>query len=131
MSFTELSSATREVPHVRGRYLADSAAMTAVLGPDAFDDLHEFVRVQVAAGYASLEEIVDEAVEVFADETLDPAGLRAAAHAIADRALTAHLAEQAGWPSPTDCDRLDAAFAELADAGILARQHFSCCGVCG
>jgi hypothetical protein len=105
--------------------------MAAVLGPDAFDDVHEFVRVQVAAGYASLDEIVEEAVEVFLDETFDPAGLRAAAQAIADRALAAHLAEQASWPSPTDCDRLDAAFAELGRAGILARQHFSCCGTCG
>lgn len=105
--------------------------MTAVLGPDAFDDLHEFVRVQVAAGYATVDEIVDEAVEVFLDETFDPAGLRTAARAIADRALDAHLAEQAGWPHPTDCDRLDAAFAELTGTGILARQHFSCCGTCG
>src|SRR5262245_47455663 len=105
--------------------------MTAVLGPDAFDDLHEFVRVQVTAGYANVDEIVDEAVEVFLDETLDPDGLRFAARAIADRAVAAHLAEQVGWPSPTDCDRLDAAFVELAADGILARQHFSCCGVCG
>jgi hypothetical protein len=105
--------------------------MTAVLGPDAFDDLHDFIEVQVAAGYASLDEIVDEAVEVFGDETLDPAGLRTAARAVADRALAAHLAEQVTWPELTDCDRLDAAFAELAGAGILARQHFSCCGTCG
>ncbi|MGE5830625.1 MAG: DUF6891 domain-containing protein, partial [Micromonosporaceae bacterium] len=70
-------------------------------------------------------------VEVFLDETLDPDGLRAAARVITDRALAAHLAEQSGWSHPTDCDRLDAAFADLAAAGILARQHFSCCGTCG
>jgi len=105
--------------------------MTSVLGPDAFDDLHDFIQVQVAAGYASLDEIVDEAVEVFLDETLDPAGLRLAARAVADRALAAHFAEQVTWPAMTDCDRLDAAFAELAGVGILARQHFSCCGTCG
>jgi hypothetical protein len=105
--------------------------MTAVLGPDAFDELHEFVRVQVAAGYTSPDTIVDDAVEAFLDETFDPGGLRVAARAIADQALAAHQAEQASWPSPTDCDRIDAAFAELAGAGILACQHFSCCGTCG
>jgi hypothetical protein len=57
--------------------------------------------------------------------------VRGAARVVGERAVTAHLAEQAGWPATTDNDRLDAAFAELDRAGILARQHFSCCGTCG
>ena len=45
--------------------------------------------------------------------------------------LAAHRAEQAGWESPTDCDRLDEAFATLNRLGIVARQDFSCCTPCG
>ena len=105
--------------------------MTSALSAEDFDDLHDFIKVQVAAGYAPVDEIIDDAVEVFADATTDPAALRGAARAVAGRALSAHVAEQSAWPATTDCDRLDAAFAELDQAGIVARQHFSCCGTCG
>jgi hypothetical protein len=96
-----------------------------------FDDLHDFVQVQVAAGYLPVGAIVDEAVEIFADLMVDPASVRSAALIVAQRAFAAHHTEQAHWPEVTDCDRLDAAFAELDSAGVVARQHFSCCGTCG
>jgi hypothetical protein len=105
--------------------------MTSALSSEDFDDLHEFIRVQVAAGYAPINDIVDEAVDVFADTALNPAAIRGAAQAIADQALAAHRTDQEAWPETTDCDRLDAAFADLDMAGIVARQHFSCCGTCG
>jgi hypothetical protein len=105
--------------------------MTSPLSAEDFDDLHDFIKVQVAAGFAPIDEIVDEAVEVFTDTTGDANALRGAALAVTERALLAHVAEQANWFGPTDCDRLDAAFAELDRAGIVARQHFSCCGTCG
>ena len=34
-------------------------------------------------------------------------------------------------PSPTDHDRLDDAFFTLDEAGIVARQDFTCCASCG
>jgi hypothetical protein len=105
--------------------------MTSPLRAEDFDDLHDFIKVQVAAGYAPVDEIIDDAVEVFADATTDLPALRVAARAVAGRALSAHIAEQLSWPATTDCDRLDAAFAELDRSGIVARQHFSCCGTCG
>jgi hypothetical protein len=105
--------------------------MVSGLSAEDFDELHDFIKVQVAAGYSPLAEIVDDAVEVFADTTADPTALRTAARAVAEQALSAHLDTQAGWPMTTDCDRLDAAFAELDKVGIVARQHFTCCGTCG
>ncbi|MBX3064650.1 MAG: hypothetical protein KF726_16835 [Anaerolineae bacterium] len=49
--------------------------------------------------------------------------------------VTQHIAEyereQATWEYPTDCDRLDNAFEEFNQKGIVARQNFSCCGTCG
>jgi hypothetical protein len=105
--------------------------MNVALDPQDLDDLRDFIRVQVAAGFAPLDEMVDEAVDVFADTTLPQASLRAAATVIAEKAIAEHLAQQKSWTAPTDCDRLDAAFAALDAAGIVARQHFSCCGSCG
>src|SRR5262245_26167777 len=96
-----------------------------------FDDLHEFVQLQVTAGYLSTAAIVDEAVDIFADLVIDPASARAAAAAVADRAVAAHREAQAGWAPVTDCDRLDAAFTELDHVGVLARQHYRCCATCG
>ncbi len=101
------------------------------LSREDFDDLHDFIRTHVAAGYRTDEEIVNDAVELFAENGAGPAAILTAARAIADQAAAAHADVQASWTGPTDCDRLDAAFAELELAGILARQHYSCCGSCG
>jgi hypothetical protein len=105
--------------------------MTVALDQADLDDLQDFIRVQVAAGYSPISAVVDEAVDVFADNTLPAGAVRAAAAAIAETALTAHLAEQESWPQTTDCDRLDAAFAALDGVGVVVRQHFTCCGSCG
>jgi hypothetical protein len=101
------------------------------LSREDFDDLHEFIQTHVAAGYATDEQIVADAVEVFAENGASPTAVLTAAQAIADQASAAHRDAQTGWDTTTDCDRLDAAFAELEGAGIFARQHFSCCGTCG
>lgn len=103
----------------------------APLAPQDLADLRDFIRLQVAAGYSPVADLVDEAVDVFSDTTLAPAALRQAASSIAAEAVAAHVAEQGTWPDITDCDRLDAAFAALDASGIVARQNFSCCGACG
>jgi len=107
-----------------------SPDQSATLTPQDINDLRDFIRVQVAAGYAPLAVIVEEAVDAFSD-SLPADAVRQAATSLADAALAEHLAEQATWPETTDCDRLDAAFAALEAAGIVARQHFTCCGACG
>ncbi len=48
-----------------------------------------------------------------------------------DVAIQHQLKVQADWPEVTECDRLDAAFAKLEAAGIVARQDFACCQNCG
>lgn len=105
--------------------------MPSALNAEDFDDLHDFIKVQIAAGYTPAEDIVADAVEVFADIAVDPTALREAARAVVDLATREHAQAQLDWPATTDCDRLDAAFADLESAGIVARQHFSCCGTCG
>jgi hypothetical protein len=105
--------------------------MPSPLTPEDFDDLHDFIRTQVAAGYDPLDEIIDEAAALFIDAGLDADAVHQAARTVTDQVLSAHLADQASWPEPTDNDRLDAAFAELDGDGILTRQHFACCETCG
>lgn len=83
-------------------------------------ELAEHVRVQLAIGHHDVDAIVEEAIEIFG---VDEAAVRA----LVDAAVTA----REGWPAVTDCDRLDAAFAELERSGIRARQHFACCASCG
>lgn len=103
----------------------------ADLDAQDLEDLRDFIRIQVAAGYAPIAIVVEEAVDAFSDTSLPPAAVRRAAWSLAQEAVAAHHAEQAAWPEVTDCDRLDAAFATLEASGIVARQHFSCCGTCG
>ena len=97
-------------------------------------ELRSFIAYRVREGFESEAEIVENAVS-YAQETLgdndgDNDGQREVERLTAEL-LAAHRAEQANWESPTDCDRLDKAFATLNRAGIVARQDFSCCTPCG
>ena len=94
------------------------------------DEIHGYIRRDIATGFESPDEIVDSVVELLSDEA-DSAVLRPYARRMAGEVLAEQLAEQATWPEVTDCDRLDAAFAGLEEGGIVCRQHFSCCGTCG
>src|SRR5690348_7266355 len=103
----------------------------STLEPGDLDDLREYLRVQVSAGFDPLPVVIDGAVDVFADTTLSPEDLRGAATAIADQLVAAQLTDQSSWPQVTDNDRLDSAFATLDLGGIVARQNFRCCQTCG
>jgi hypothetical protein len=104
--------------------------MTSCDLPAILDAMHSSIQHDVAAGFQTLDEIVNSAVERFEDEA-DAAILRPHAQRMVPEILETHLREQATWSTPTDCDRLDAAFAALEQVGIVCRQHFSCCGSCG
>lgn len=94
---------------------------------DVMDELREAVRTELRTGFTPAGEVVDAAMEYLeAEERLRPA----VEHLL--RVESAALrAEQAAWPATTDCDRLDAAFRDLEQRGIVARQNFSCCQTCG
>ena len=97
---------------------------------DLLEDLRDEVRREVAAGFENREGIVEKAVAAYED-VADRSFLEIEARRLADEALAEHRDEQRAWPAQTDCDRLDAAFAALDKAGIVARQNFTCCGTCG
>lgn len=60
----------------------------------------------------------------------DPDALRPHAERLFKEIIAQQLREQATWPTITDCDRFDAAFAALEASGIVCRHNFSCCGTC-
>jgi hypothetical protein len=104
--------------------------MSADLSADLLSELRSYVRRGVRAGFASVAEIPDAAVEYLRDDAA-PEALRPYAEQYTAEALVALSEEQETWPEVTDCDRLDAAFAALETVGIVARQNFSCCQNCG
>jgi len=101
-----------------------------MLTDETWSNVTEYIRNKVAAGFDRPDEIAQSAADVFSDEA-SPLELEAFAKTEVPRVIEEHLRAEMDWPSPTDCDRLDAAFAELEANGIVARQDFSCCGNCG
>lgn len=93
-------------------------------------EMQVYIDGLVTGGFYSAEEIVEDVPDIFRDEA-DIELLRAPAEELTREAIEKHLREQQSWPAVTDCDRLDAAFAELEERGIISRQNFSCCGTCG
>jgi len=94
------------------------------------NEMHGSIRLQVAAGFDTLDDIVVNTVEALSDD-YDPVVLVSYAQQIATQVLKDHLDEQALWNAVTDCDRLDRSFAALDQVGIVCQQNFSCCGSCG
>lgn len=93
-------------------------------------DVRAFIDREVAGGFCDEDEILVSAMEVFAEE-MEASALRTAAQQMLRSALAAHRAAAREWPTHTDCDKLDAAFAALEADGVIARQNFTCCGTCG
>lgn len=84
----------------------------------------DYVRRTIAGGFHSPAWIADMAQALFEVEEGEATALVASA-------VVAHDRERATWTGPTDCERLDAAFAALGRAGIVARHGFACCNRCG
>ena len=96
----------------------------------AVEEAKAYIHRDVAAGFESEDHILRNTLEVLSDQC-EADLLRPHVKRLLREATRSHHREQASWPARTDCDRLDAAFAELESQGIVARQHFACCGNCG
>ncbi|MEV5974790.1 hypothetical protein [Streptomyces sp. NPDC051921] len=94
------------------------------------EQLEERVREQLRCGYQDRSRLTRTAQEeVFSPEEYPVS--REQAEALVDRLWLERVEEMAGWEGTTDPERITAAFAALDAAGIVAREHFTCCRNCG
>ncbi|WP_370409504.1 hypothetical protein [Streptomyces fradiae] len=100
------------------------------LGEDERAELERRVREVLVGGYASRAELAELAEDYLVTGDRRPVS-REQAQALADRLWLERVAEQATWQGETDPERLSRAFAALEDAGITARENFTCCRGCG
>lgn len=97
---------------------------------DLEEEIKEMVSRKVKEGFDTYEEIVECVTECIEDEHPEPP-VRPIVERFARESLALHMKEQSTWSLPTDCDRLDKAFEDLEENGIVARQNFTCCQTCG
>ncbi|MGW1540080.1 DUF6891 domain-containing protein [Streptomyces sp. NPDC002309] len=100
------------------------------LDSDEREVLETHVREVLVGGYASRAELAELAEEYLVTDDRRPVS-REQAEALADRMWLERVAEQAEWQGETDPERLTRAFNALQEAGITARENFTCCRSCG
>ncbi|MFI9272184.1 DUF6891 domain-containing protein [Kitasatospora sp. NPDC052896] len=94
------------------------------------EELERHVREVLVGGYASRAELTELAEEYLVSEDRRPVSSEQA-RALADRMWLERVAEQAEWRGETDPERLTRAFIALQEAGVTARENFTCCRNCG
>jgi hypothetical protein len=97
---------------------------------EVLDNLRQHIAEQITEGFCTREEIIDEAA-AYAEDEFERVDLDSFIEMTANELFEMQYQVQATWEYPTDCDRLDMAFADLDAAGIVARQNFTCCQTCG
>jgi hypothetical protein len=99
--------------------------------PEVAARAERYVRDMLRDGYLGIEEMIRETVYLMTGpqdaSPLSPAQARV----VVERLWLEQVDEQETWTGPTDPDRLERAFAALEDAGIVARENFTCCRGCG
>ncbi len=91
--------------------------------------LERRVREALVGGYATRAELAELAEECLVTADRRPVS-REQAEALADRLWLERVGEQAAWQGETDPERLTRAFRALQEAGITARENFTCCRTC-
>ena len=87
-----------------------------MLDPETIDEIAAYVR----SGFYDRERIM----EVFCEEMYGPGELDAEeVSAAIDEEFAKWESEKRTWPSVTDCDRLDQAFAAMNERGVVALQN--------
>lgn len=89
------------------------------------------VREVIVAGYATRSELAELAEDYLVTGDSRPVSPEQARE-LTDRMWLERVAEQAAWADEeTDPERITRAFAVLEEAGLTAREHFTCCRSCG
>ncbi|MFJ9845979.1 DUF6891 domain-containing protein [Kitasatospora sp. NPDC101155] len=97
---------------------------------DEREELVGRMELALAEGYTTRGDLAEIAEEYLTPGKHQPV-LRDQLATLVDRMWSQRVREQEVWPAETDPDKLARAFAALADADIVAREHFTCCRSCG
>src|SRR5688572_13086214 len=91
-------------------------------------EARNIILPSIKIGFDSDEYIIERTINYLIDNAPDEDETRIEmlVQRITHDALRDYEAEQVTWITPTDCDRLDLAFAQLEEVGIVARQNFTC-----
>jgi hypothetical protein len=96
--------------------------------PQALDEVRGYAKQYILPGFHTRDDARQAVQEVLEEDTpLNEAQIFAAV----DEVWAQRSAEQKTWQDEGDFSRLAAAFAELEDAGFVARMNFACCSTCG
>jgi hypothetical protein len=98
---------------------------------DLIAEVRDLIAREGTAGFSSDDEIKEQVSGMLSEEGDPDGGLLDRIDDLIEKAVSTRRGEQAGWTKLTDCDRLDAAFAELEASGIVCRQNWTCCQTCG
>ncbi len=98
--------------------------------PSLHDQATERIRLHLAEGFETLDELLPLIIEGLSDEH-DEAGARRVVDEVLPPLIAEREEQMRSWPEVTDCDRLDAAFEELNARGVMARHNWTCCNTCG
>ena len=98
---------------------------------DLLAEVRELIAREVSAGFSSDEEIREQIVDMVSEEGEPDDELLDRIDGLIEKAVAGRADEQESWTGLTDCDRLDASFAELQASGIVCRQNWTCCQSCG
>jgi hypothetical protein len=93
---------------------------------EVLNRVRDYLAALVREGFLSDAEIFEDGV-LYADKEFGRTGLEKPIKRLTVQLSAAHRRQQATWEGPTDCDRIDLAFANLERRGILARQDYTFC----
>jgi hypothetical protein len=93
------------------------------------EEVHDVVRMLLTTGFVQTDQIRPTAASMLAG-VADDATIAQLVDVSFSRASRAHLESMKSWPAVTDCDRLDTAFDELDNLGIMVRHDWTCCSNC-
>ena len=97
------------------------------------ESLARFVRGELRLARRNRDDILQSCYEIHILDDCpecEQDAFRKEAAAAYDRFAAELAIERAGWPSETDCDRLDRVEAALRERGILLWQVSPCCDTC-
>lgn len=115
-SFALIGCTQSDNPHPPNQSSRNTQSSTDMLTTDVINEINSFVR----SGFYDREQLI----EMFCGELYAPGELDAAVvESTVDASFTAYEKEKGSFPSVTDCDRLDSAFAALNSRGVIAIQN--------